>query len=819
MNGEYLVDFSFFKPPWTAFFVPAISLIKMKKNHLSKNRNYRLYVCVCIHLSNSIFIVLRAMLFSFLKYLFLTGLIFCVAATWAQNKPGTGLAISRASGAIVIDGVLDESDWIKAGVASHFFLNYPVDTLAPAFQTEARVTFDDDHFYVSFVCYDDSRPSVIQSLRRDFEWSVNDNVGIYLDPYNDFTNGFFFGINPYGVQREGLMSGGGTDGESYNINWDNKWYSAVKRLEDRWIAEIAIPFKSFRYNQKELMWNVNFLRQDLKRNEVSSWIATPIQFLPSAFAWSGKINWQSPAPHAGTNISIIPYATASASEDKEDGTSEKLVNAGFDAKVGITPSLNLDLTVNPDFSTVEVDRQIINLSRFEFQFPERRQFFLENSDLFSAPGFSSLTQPFFSRRIGLANDTSDNLTKVPILYGARISGKMGTKWRMGLMNLQTKETESLGLPAQNYSVGVIQKQILARSNIDVFVVNKQSLGLSQYDPTKFYHESLVKEVWNGSDSVPQLNTYNRVVGTDFNFITVNNKWGGKAYYHHSFDNFSNGDSYSFGGFATYNTRKISLMGGGIGLGKNYNAEVGFVPNLAVYPGSFGGIVEADYKIYQKSGPLVVMTPGVTYDVGYLPDGTLTDQSITARYALRFRSTAMLTASVKNIFQKLPEDFDVLDPKGDSTFLKGEEYTWNEFKSEFTSNTRSLFTYAISTSGGEFYNGTRISVGGLLSYRVQPYGSISLAGDYNHIVLPPEYGSATFLLLSPRLDLTFTDKLFLTTFVQYNDRYDNVNLNARFQWRYKPASDFFIVYTENYFAEAFASKNRALVLKFTYWLNL
>jgi hypothetical protein len=196
------------------------------------------------------------------------------------------------------------------------------------------------------------------------------------------------------------------------------------------------------------------------------------------------------------------------------------------------------------------------------------------------------------------------------------------------------------------------------------------------------------------------------------------------------------------------------MGGGIGLGKNYNAEVGFVPNLAVYPGSFGGIVEADYKIYQKSGPLVVMTPGVTYDVGYLPDGTLTDQSITARYALRFRSTAMLTASVKNIFQKLPEDFDVLDPKGDSTFLKGEEYTWNEFKAEFTSNTRSLFTYAISTSGGEFYNGTRISVGGLLSYRIQPYGSISLAGDYNHIVLPPEYGSATFFIIEPPIGSYF-----------------------------------------------------------------
>jgi hypothetical protein len=746
--------------------------------------------------------------------LFITG-SFCLA----QNKQGSGLSIDRAKSAIVIDGVLDEESWSAAEVATNFFLNYPVDSLAPAFQTEARLTFDDDFFYVSFVCYDDSRPSVIQSLRRDFEWSLNDNVGIYLDPYNDFTNGFFFGINPYGVQREGIMSGSGTDGDSYNINWDNKWYSAVKRLEDKWIAEIAIPFKSFRYNQKEVVWNVNFLRQDLKRNEVSSWIATPIQFLPSAFAWSGKINWQSPAPHTGTNISIIPYAIASTSKDSESGTSEHKLNGGFDAKVAITPSLNLDLTVNPDFSTVEVDKQIINLTRFEFQFPERRQFFLENSDLFSAPGFSSITQPFFSRRIGLASDTVGNLKQVPILYGARISGKLGPKWRVGLMNLQTKETESLGLPAQNYTVGVLQKQVFARSNVDIFLVNKQSLDVNEYDPNGFYHKSLVKEVWDGSHSVPKLNTYNRVAGMDFNLITANNKWAGKAYYHYSFDNFSDKDAYSAGGYASYSTRKIFLETGFIALGKNFNAESGFVPNTAVYPGSVGAVLNGDYKIYHKRGSLVVTSPGLSTDVNYLPDGTLTDRNLSLRYSMKFRSTAMLQASLRNVFQKLPEDFNVLDPKGDSTFLKGEVYKWNEFNVQFTSDTRSLFTYAISTSGGEFYNGTRISAGGSLSYRVQPYGSLSLAADYNHIVLPPEYGSATFLLLSPRLDLTFTDKLFLTTFVQYNDRYDNVNLNARFQWRYKPASDFFIVYTENYFSEVWTSKNRALVLKFTYWLNL
>jgi hypothetical protein len=126
---------------------------------------------------------------------------------------------------------------------------------------------------------------------------------------------------------------------------------------------------------------------------------------------------------------------------------------------------------------------------------------------------------------------------------------------------------------------------------------------------------------------------------------------------------------------------------------------------------------------------------------------------------------------------------------------------------------------ITLSGGEFYNGHRLGIAGTMSYRIQPYGSLSLTYDYNDIVLPPEYGSAKFVLISPRVDFTLTDKLFLTTVLQYNDRYDNVNLNARFQWRYKPASDFFIVYSENYLPEHFMSKNRALVLKFTYWLNI
>ncbi|CAN5468208.1 hypothetical protein BH10BAC4_BH10BAC4_10520 [soil metagenome] len=736
-----------------------------------------------------------------------------------RNSPGHGLAISRAKGPIAIDGVLDEEDWKVAAVATNFFINYPVDSLPSPFQTEVRLTFDDDFFYLSFVCFGDNKPNVVQSLRRDYDWSLNDNVGVYMDPFNDFTNGFYFNITPHGVQREGSMSAGGTGEGGYNANWDNKWYSSVKRLEDRWIAELAIPFKSFRYNQRQPVWNLNFVRQDLKRNQVSSWIATPIQFFPSALAWSGQLQWQSPAPHAGTNISFIPYAITSLAKDNEAGTSNNTINAGFDAKVAITPSMNLDLTVNPDFSTVEVDRQVINLSRFEFQYPERRQFFLENSDLFSAPGFTMFSQPFFSRRIGLAKDSAGFLQKVPILYGARISGKLGPNWRVGLMNMQTKETPSLGLPAQNYTVGVLQRQIFKRSNIDIFLVDKESLGLTEYNPQRFYHESLVKEVWNGTSLVRRLNTYNRVAGIDFNLITANNKWGGKAYYHHSFDDFSQGDKFSYGAYSTYNVRTLSISAGFMGLGKNYNAEVGFVPSLNVYPGMFSPFMMSELKFYPKKGPWVLIKPGISYDETRVPDGTLSDRNMGLTYSMSFRNTALFSATSKNIYQKLQSNFDALYPKGDSTLLKGEVYHWSEMELKYISNTRKLFTYMIKVSGGGYYSGTRGGIGGTLSYRVQPFGSISVTGDYNHIDLPPAYGSVTFLLLSPRVDFTLTDKLFFTTFVQYNNRYDNVNLNARFQWRYKPASDFFIVYTENYLPEHLMSKNRALVLKLTYWLHL
>lgn len=663
---------------------------------------------------------------------------------------------------------------------------------------------------------DDQGAPIVQSLRRDFEFQPNDNVGIYLNTYNDFTNGFYFNITPHGVQREGIMFNAGTSSNDYSSFWDNKWYSAVKRYDDRWIAEIAIPFKSVRYNTQS--WNFDVLRNDVGKNQISSWIATPVQYLPAAFANSGKIIWQSEIPKPGMNVSLIPYTTGSSSKDFEkNDPADYSGNAGLDAKIGLTPSLNLDLTVNPDFSNVEVDRQVINLTRFEFGFPERRQFFLENNDLFSGPGYPD-TRVFFSRRIGLATDTSGNIVRVPIQYGARVSGKMGKQWRLGVMNMQTEKVKSIGLPSQNYTVAVLQRQVLKRSNIDIVLVDKESLGLGSYDSTKFYHSSVLQEITSGGKTDTTLNRYNRVIGSDFNFFTSNNRWVGDVYYFRSLDEFKTDKAFSYGAFINYRRRNLNAYIGNEGVGKNFKSDVGFVPGLRIYPGFNTTFTRVETPFFPKQGKIVSHRPGFGYTFLSIPDGKITDRTLSLDYLITLSNTAAFSIVYNHTYQFQVNDFSPVDGENDP-LLAGEEFVWNDVAILFNTDLRKLLSFTGGFRVGEFYNGNRANMNGSIAYRYQPFGSVTVDFDYNTIKLPGNYGEAKYLLISPRVDFTFTDKVFLTTFVQYNDRADNVNLNARFQWRFKPASDFFVVYTENYLPEPFKSKNRALVLKLTYWLNL
>lgn len=725
-----------------------------------------------------------------MRFLFLFLLISLAAYHLHAQKINADyrLHIHRASSPIIVDGIMDEKAWEDAEVATDFFMITPMDTSFAQVKTDVRMSYDDQHLYLMVINYHAVEgPYMVESLRRDFSFGKNDNFLLFMDPFDDQTNGFSFGANAAGAQWDGIMS----NGNQMDLSWDNKWTSKVTNYEDKWIFEASIPFKSIRYKKGITEWGINFSRLDLKTTEKSGWAPVPRQFPSSTLAYTGTLVWDTPPPQAGPNVSLIPYLLGGASKNFETGDpTNSRREIGMDAKIGLTSSLNLDLTVNPDFSQVEVDRQVTNLDRFELFFPERRQFFLENGDLFANFGYSTI-RPFFSRRIGL---------NTPIHFGARVSGKINKDWRIGAMSMQTGEVEEQGIPMQNFSVMAVQRQVGARSNIGAILVNRQSL---RYDPE------------NVGENQPVYTEFNRNLGLEYNLLSRNNLWTGKAMVLKSFAPDRAGEGFVHAANLKYASGNLTWNWQHEYVSDNYTAEVGFVPRRSYYKIS----PSAGYLFFPKSEKILSHGPDIGSTFFWNTQGEKTDNTTYLAYSLRWRTQSRLMVWTGYDFVKLQKPFDPTNLGGE-TLPAGSEHEWLAWGAEYTSKPQSVFTYAFSTRlGGYYAGGNRYNFTADLGYRFQPYVSIAMAANYNQILLPEPWENTTFWLVGPRIDVTLTNTVFLTTFVQYNEQIQNINLNTRFQWRFAPASDLFLVYTDNYLPEPFNVKNRSLVLKFTYWWNI
>jgi hypothetical protein len=420
--------------------------------------------------------------------------LFSISAFAQKVNHNFRFHIKRTSDVVIIDGLENDKAWAEADAADSFYSVLPMDYQEARVKTTVKMSFDDKFIYIIAVNYK-LVPGVnrVESLRRDFNFVKNDNFIFFLDPFEDQTSGLTFGANAAGAQWDGLIYEGG----KADLNWDNKWTSAVKNYDDKWVFEAAIPFKTLRYKKGIREWGINLSRNDITVPEKSAWAPVPRQFATAALAFTGSLIWDEDPPPPGPNISVIPYVLTGFDKNYEKNTPANWkLEAGGDVKIGVTSSLNLDLTYNPDFSQVEVDRQVTNLDRFELFFPERRQFFLENGDLFANFGYQNL-RPFFSRRIGL---------DAPIIAGARLSGKLNKDWRIGVMNMQTEKNLEKGLPGQNFTVIALQRKVFKRSNIGIMAINKQS-------PAGF------------SDTLPgkPINQYNRNLGLEYNLASSNNK--------------------------------------------------------------------------------------------------------------------------------------------------------------------------------------------------------------------------------------------------------------------------------------------------------
>jgi hypothetical protein len=725
----------------------------------------------------------------------------CSISAFAQKTDvpsGNAFAFKLAE-PITLDGVLNEAIWQdNEGWNGEFMQYFPSDTSQAEVQTRVKIAFDDNNLYLAAEMLNrGERDYVSTSLRRDYRGEQNDGVTFVLDTFNDKTNAFQFGVNPYGVLREGLVANGGNQGGDLSLAWDNKWYAEATMLEDRWVVEAIIPLATLRFKDGGQNWNVNFYRIDSDTGERSTWSPIPRNFSIISLAFSRKLIFEEPVRKNSANISLIPYMAGRTSKNFLDGNEEALTPAfGGDAKIGIGPALNLDLTINPDFSQVEVDEQVTNLDRFEIFFPERRQFFLENGDLFADFGHP-LARPFFSRRIGVDRDenTGQNIQN-QILYGARLSGKVTDDWRVGLMNMQTATDEDAGIAGKNFSVVAIQRKVFERSNIGFIYVDRASLAIDEsqvlFDP----------------------NESNRLAGLEYNLASADGKWTGKAFYHRTFEKDAGINPRTFNAFVLFNDLNWNWSVSYLDIGEGYNPEVGFTPrvNYKRFNPDIG------YSFFPQSNLINRHGPTIEYELLFNEELGTTDSDLNFGYQVRFQSLAQLSISQNNRYIYLFNDFDPTRTRGEP-LLAGTDYYNNTFELTFQSNPRKAFNIELNAEVGEYFTGTIASIRSQLGIRLGYTANISMNFTYNKIDLPEPQNNADLLLVGPRIDLTFTKNLFWTTFVQYNNQIDNLNINTRIQWRYAPVSDFFLVYTDNYFPSTFMPKQRSLVLKLNYWLNI
>jgi hypothetical protein len=715
------------------------------------------------------------------------------------------LHVHHAATPITIDGKMTEGEWQQAKPISDFIQHFPTDSLMAQSRVEVRAMADDRFLYFAFTCYDSTSGNfLVQSLRRDADpGDGNDMIGVILDPMGTKINGFSFFVSPLGVQRESFIANGGMFGG--DPSWDNVWHCEAHVHNDRWTAEVAIPFNSIRFESGRKQWRINFTRFDWKRNEVSAWTQFPINFRVTSLAHTGILEWDTPPQSAGVNLSIIPYAVGIVNHNyAADNTTKLNGGAGVDVKYALTSALNLDVTVNPDFSNVTPDRQITNLDRFSIFFPERRQFFIENSDLFAGFGFSQI-RPFFSRKIGLARDSTGNLNNVAIPIGARVTGNLDENWRVGLMSMQTAANGAMGLETQNYTVAAAQYRVLGRSSIAGIFVNRQ-----------------------GNNYETQGNHFNRVLGLDFNYASPDGSMLGKVFYHHSFTPNPQPEQFATAGWLQYNQPNFEVNWNHEYIGTNYKPEVGFLRRTQVF--RLQPIVTV--RLFPQDRTVVTQHGAGTDFDGYWNNHSwqMLDRSWFGWYYVTFANTAEVSAFVGEIYTYL---YSAWDPTGlNRTPLPVNGYQYYRYGIEFNTDRRALFNFSGRVASGSYFNGQRLNIVGNLTWRMQPLGGLRLSVQQDNLDMPAPYASAYFTLVGTELEFTPTRELFFNAFVQYNTQAANMNVNMRLQWRFAPMSDVFLVYTDNYGITPFDDRtsaearwipdirvrNRAIALKFTYWFN-
>ncbi len=733
------------------------------------------------------------------KYLlYYVFLIFFHLKSYSQSRE---VIVKTTNKLIIIDGLGNDEAWNEANQIDDFFQHFPTDSLRAELKTSIKILRDENNIYLLAKSDIKNRKYVVPSLRRDWTgWGI-DGVTFVFDTYNDRTNAFFFGTNPEGVQRESLLSNGATDyRRDANSSWDTKWETEAQIFDDYIINEVKIPLKFLNFPEGAKSWGFNAYRFDSNVNEWTTWTQRSRNQQIVSLAFLGNMIFEDPLGKSKAPLAFIPYLNGITSNDFENQTKLNNLSFGADAKIPIGNGLNLDLTINPDFSQVEVDDQVVNLTRFEVSLPEKRQFFIQNSDLFTNFGDSRDGRPFFSRRIGVAKDINGNTIENKIIAGARLSGKLDENWRVGFLHMRTEEDIANEIPSNNNTVFSLQKKVFSRSNISLLMINRENV--------------------QNYDFVNDNEKFNRLVGLDYNLASPDNVYVGRFYYHKSFKPDSNkeDDDSSYGASIEKNTRRNTIELGFNMLGEDFKSDLGFIRRTDLFK------VTPQYKLkfYPEGKNLTQWDIGLGMWSYYRPNDNFrnSDRTISPSMNFTYKNGVRMGFRVFSRSTYLYSDFDPTGMNDDNPIPGENTYKYTSLRFSYNSDVRKTFNYRIQPEIGQFYTGTKYSIENTLNWRIQPFMLTSLSFNYDHIDLRNGYPKENIFLIRPKIDFTFTKKIFWTSYVQFSSQSENLGVNSRLQWRFAPLSDLYVVYNDNYFTtNSLIPRSRSLNIKLTYWLNI
>lgn len=690
--------------------------------------------------------------------LVLCGDLFPCAPAQAQISGPRIARATRVEHPPRLDGTLNDPLWATAAVISDFRQREPLETQPATEKTEVRILYDSRHLYIGIHCYDSTPAAIVATqLRRDLSQDLDDNFAVAIDSTLSRRNAYVFQVNALGTERDGRIveeqAPLGTD-SILDASWDGLWASAAKITSDGWTAALDIPFSTLNFRgASDASWGLNFRRFIRRKNEEDEWSGFRRIFNFWRVSQAGTLQGLTGIEGAGLLV-VKPYGLLGAQSVSGPAQSQPwsgLHSGGVDVKYGLASNLIALGTVNTDFSDADVDQQQFNLTPFPVMIPEKRRFFLEDSDVFD---FLLWNQDllFFSRQIGIDPASGQ---EVPIDAGGKIAGH-AAGFDLGIMDVRTR-ADGLN-PEANYSIVRVKRPLTPGSYIGFIATDKES----------------------GSP----LDPYNRSGGLDAKFILFRNL-NLRGYYAKTWSPGLHSDNAAFGGRLTYANNWFNIYAGHGVTERNFNAEIGFLSRTGVESTILQGFLTPRPHFWN----LREVDLGGFVDNNPSTSGFLVFQEVTPTIRVIFQNGAEIDCNPQDmIAQALSEPLHLYK----NISIPAGSYRFASHQLAYTSAGAGRFTYTGSYLWGDYYAGTLKTATATAQYRPNSRLAFALNNTVNVFRLPQ--GNFNIALSGMQISYAFTRFVNLTTFVQSDTAQTKaVSANFRLRYTFRPDSDLYVIY--------------------------